>query len=65
MSNAALNGLLKQGQWRNFYVGGMTVGELRDAVVENFDMADDVADHLSFRYETHVGTAGNTQEMVG
>jgi hypothetical protein len=62
VNDAALNGLLKQGQWRNCYVDGMTIGELRAAVVENFDMADDVADHLSFRYETHVGTAGNTQK---
>ena len=63
VSDAALNGLLKKGQWRNCYVGGMTVGKLHSAVVENYDMQDDdVADHLFFRYETHIGTQGNTQK---
>ena len=29
---------------------------------ESYDMEDDVADHLCFGYETHVGTQGNTQK---
>jgi hypothetical protein len=56
------NALLKEGQWKNCYVGGMTVGKLHAAVVETFEMEEDVADHLLSRYETHVGTADNTQK---
>jgi hypothetical protein len=62
VSDATMNGLLKEGGWRSCYVGGMTVGELRATVVESYDMEDDVADHLCFGYETHVGTQGNTQK---
>jgi hypothetical protein len=46
VSDAALNALLKEGQWKNCFVPGMTVGELHAAVVETFEMEDDVADHL-------------------
>ena len=62
VSDATINGLLKEGGWRSCYVGGMTVGELRATVVESYNMEDDVADHLCFGYETHVGTQGNKQK---
>lgn len=47
-----VNDLLKGGAWKELYVDGMTVGELLDVIVNFYDINDEVADRLCFRYET-------------
>jgi hypothetical protein len=61
VSDATMNGLIREGEWRHCCTDGMTVGELRATVVENYDMDDTVADHLCFGYDTYVGNNGNVK----
>ena len=52
--DASANGLLKDGQWFDADVGvvveGMTLGDLKDAVAEQYFLDDDIKQRLVIRY---------------
>jgi hypothetical protein len=64
VDDGALNSLLKEGVWRQLHTPWMTVAELRGAVVNEYQLEDDIADRLSFSYLTYYGKKGKTKPVL-
>jgi hypothetical protein len=57
-----VNGALQQGEWRDYYTAGATIGELLETIVETFDLDEFVAERLEMSYVSH--TRGGTSKRV-
>ncbi len=41
--------------WRHLHTENLTFGELQELVVDNYELDEDIADSLCFRFAMHVG----------
>jgi hypothetical protein len=64
VDNSMLNQMIKDGDWWQLHSLGMTIAELRGTVTDNYQLEDDVADRLSFSYQTFIGKSGNTDTKL-
>ena len=56
-----INSEIKQGKWKDLYVDGMPIGELRDLIEEHYCLDGFVGNRLDFVYRQLVGDRGNTK----
>ena len=57
-----VNGALQQGEWRDYYTEGTTIGDLLETIVATYDLDEFVAERLEMSYISH--TRGGASKRV-